>query len=116
MSATQEFLERLNHSVQLANASPKENAQAGAVDLMRRAVSLDDAIRTLKLPYTFDLIKTDPDKRAKRQMMASLVVDLLETMRDEILYAATLQYLRSRGLTKEQLDAIFPASMESHGA
>jgi hypothetical protein len=82
-----EALNRLetNLSIQKRNATPAENAKATALELFARASSLDECIQYLKNPYTFEITTSDAQKVSARRQLAGMSVEVLETMRDELI-------------------------------
>lgn len=97
----------VNHSLIIPGYSKEQNLLAGALDLMSRAVALNDACSTLRLPYTYSLVRVPPAKQAARKQLGTMSVEIIQDMRDEVLEEAVRRYLESRGLTVEAVEAIF---------
>jgi hypothetical protein len=95
-SSNDHLLHRL--SIVIRNASPKENAKATALELLRRASSLDESIHTLRLDYTYEIMATDQKKIDSRKMLGKMVLELLETMRDEFVRAGIKEWGRYESL------------------
>lgn len=107
MPSTEELLDRLRHSLTYHGLTAQENLIENSVDLMSRAVALNDAARTLELPYTYELTSIPPEKRNARRQLGTMSAEIVKAMRNELMHVACVQYLRSRGLTLRQVDAIF---------
>lgn len=73
--------------------------------LSRQATQLDDAIRCLRLPYLYELLVADSDKRIKRKQLGSIAAELLEQMRDEFEIAVYAKFT--------QLDKLKACSLPS---
>lgn len=82
-----------NLSIQKRGATAAENAKSTAIELFRRASGLEDSIEFLKLPYTFEITTSDSTKISARRQLAGLSVDVLETMRDELINAGVARWL-----------------------
>lgn len=87
--------------------TPLENHLASSLDLMYRAVALNSAVSTLKLPYTYSMAKVPAPKQAARKQLGTMSADIVASMRDELLEEAVRRYLLSRGLTDEAVATIF---------
>jgi hypothetical protein len=59
---------------------------------MQQIVSLDVAIRALKLPYLYELTQSDLQKRKKRQEIGMMLAGILEDMREELLQCVIAKY------------------------
>lgn len=96
-----------NLRIQRQEASRMENDKATAIELFRRASSLEDAIAQLKLPYTYDIIVKDPTKVRARMTLGEMSAEMLEVMRDELISAgvsAWMEYVVARN-TEQALAA-----------
>jgi hypothetical protein len=89
-SSSEHPLVRLN--IVIRDATAKENAKATSLELLRRASSLDESIKTLKLDYTYEIMAVDQKKIDSRKMLGKMVLELLETMRDEFVRAGIEQW------------------------
>lgn len=105
MGSSAELIATLNHRLQFK--TPQESNLEGALDLMSRAVALHDAVKTLGLPYTYDIVRVPAAKRAARKQLGTMSGEIIADMRNELLEAAVVCYLRSRGLTFPEIDRIF---------
>ena len=79
----------VNLSIVLRNATPEMNAKATAIELLERASRLEEAIRTLRHEYTYEITASDPKKIAARRQLGGMSAEVLETMRDELISAGT---------------------------
>lgn len=78
------------------------------LDLISRVASLNDAIFSLRLPYTYELIeRISPEKKQARQTLGFAAVEMIELIRDKVLDAAIRDYLLYKGLNSRQVEVIF---------
>lgn len=106
---SKEVLEKMeaNLRIQLQGASAKENDKATAIELFGRASSLEEAIHYLKLPYTYEVTVSDAAKINARRQLCGMSLEILETMRDELISAgvdAWMEYVVARN-TEQALAA-----------
>ena len=57
---------------------------------------MDEAIRTLRLPYTYTLVRTELEKQEMRQKLGMMTADIIEGIRDEILDHAARLWLKDK--------------------
>lgn len=72
---------------------------------------LNDAIHTLRLPYTFTITAEGKTAEARKQL-CSMTVDITEKIRDELLRAGIRQYIMSLGYTWTDTEAILNGPRE----
>lgn len=97
-SQLKELEQRLHHSIRIEGATPERNLRESSLDLLRRAMSLDEAVRTLNLDYTYEIIEAPLEKRAARKQLGKMVAPLLEGMRDSLVQAAVITWGRANEL------------------
>ena len=59
---------------------------------------MEEAIDTLKLPYSYEITTNDPKKVAARKQLGSMSLEVLLTMRDELFSAGAQEWLRYEAL------------------
>lgn len=88
-------------SLQLRNGSPADNLKATALELLSRASTLDEAVRMLKLPYTYTITTRDPNKVNARKTLGGMSSEVLESMRDELIRAGIQRWQEYEACGKE---------------
>jgi hypothetical protein len=78
-----------NLSIHIRGKTIAQNTKETAMELFARASRLDEAIDTLKLPYTYEIMTGDAKKIAARRQLGGMSAEILETMRDELYSAGT---------------------------
>lgn len=99
-SQLKELEQKLHHSIQIPGATPERNLRESSLDLLRRAMSLDEAVRTLNLNYTYEIIEAPREKREARKQLGKMVAPLLEGMRDQLVKAAFIHWSNADDLVK----------------
>ena len=111
-----ELLERLNLGIQIEGQTPAQNHYSTCLDLLRRASELDEAIRALSLPYTYQIIDAPPEKQKARQMLGMASVEMLTNLRNELVAAAFEEFISYDALTKGVYSARLASRVESMSA
>lgn len=62
---------------------------------MSRAVALNNAINTLRLPYTYTITATG-EKAKAREEVGKLAAGMLENIRDEMIHTAVLRWTQGQ--------------------
>jgi len=98
----QELAQHMLFTIQTGKPDYKKTA----LDLMRRAIDLDNAIRALILPYTYAISGIDRERQEARHKLGVMVADILVDMRDDLVEHAVSAWLATRALTKDPEDVI----------
>lgn len=90
MATPAEIRKALNFQIDLPSLTETQRLRLQALDLTHRVANLHRAAQALALPYTFDLVPVDKDKREKRiligGMTAEILEDLVEVIMDEVVH------------------------------
>ncbi len=79
---------------------------------MRRAVALDDSVRTLCLSYTYTLLERQSKKTEAREQLGKMASEIVKVMRDELLRESVIAYLRTVGYTQQECERIINGPSE----
>jgi hypothetical protein len=69
---------------------------------MHRAVRLKEAVDYLELPYTYDIIKVDSEKRKSRMFLGQAAAQILSEMAMRMIDASVESYIRARNLERQE--------------
>lgn len=73
------------------------------MDLIRRAVSLNEATWHLSIPYTYNIIgRHTPEKIAARTKIGEMASEILDDVSADLLKAGMVRYLEYLGWTEQE--------------